>query len=198
MTIQQYLEIVIGKEASDLHLVVGYFPMLRVNGELIPIPGTEKMTPEILENLVFSFLTTHQKEVYLAKWELDMGVDFEGKARFRVNIYRQRGNIAIAFRLIPKKIKTIEQLGLPPVIQKLTDLRQGLVLVTCPTGHGKTTSLAAFINQINMLRKSHIITIEDPIEFVYPEGKSLVFQRELESDTKSWSNALKSALREDP
>lgn len=198
MTIQQYLEIIIGKDASDLHFLVDYLPMLRINGELVPIPGTQKLTTQDIEQLTYPLISAHQKDIYLENWELDFGLEYQNRARFRVNIYRQKGNIAVAFRLIPRKIKTVDELGLPHVVNKLTDLRQGLILVTGPTGHGKSTSLAAFINQINLNRKSHIITIEDPIEFVYPLGKSLISQRELNSDTKSWSNALKSALREDP
>lgn len=198
MTIQQYLEVLLTKDASDLHLLDNYNPMIRIHGELIPMWGTQKLTGAEIENLIFPILTPHQKEIYVNNWELDLGLEYEDKARFRVNIYKQKGKIAAAFRLIPKQIKPIEELGLPSIVNKLTDLRQGLVLVTGPTGHGKSTTLASFINQINLNRKSHIITIEDPVEFVYPDGKSLVSQREVNSDTKSWANALKSALREDP
>ncbi|MBI2021680.1 PilT/PilU family type 4a pilus ATPase, partial [Candidatus Daviesbacteria bacterium] len=133
-----------------------------------------------------------------SNWELDFGVDFENKARFRINIYRQKNSLAAAFRLIPMVIRSIESLGLPTTVSRISDLKQGLVLVTGPTGHGKSTTLAAFINQINNTRNTHVITIEDPIEYVYPPGRSLISQRELNSDTKSWSNALKAALREDP
>lgn len=198
MTIQQFLEIIIVKEASDLHLSVDFPPMFRINGELLPIPGTPRLTEQDIEGLIFPILTEHQKNIYNETWELDWGLEYQKQARFRVNLYRQKGHLAAAFRLIPRKIKTIEELGLPHVLSKLTEIKQGLVLMTGPTGHGKTTSLAAFINQINMTRKAHIITIEDPVEFTYPEGRSLISQRELNSDTKSWSNALKSALREDP
>lgn len=198
MVIQQYLDVLLTKNASDLHLLVGFSPMIRIHGDLIPMTGTQKMSVSDIENLVMPILTAHQKEYFQNNWELDLGLEYENKARFRVNIYKQRGSIAAAFRLIPKTIKTIEELGLPQVTAKLTELRQGLVLVTGPTGHGKTTSLAAFLNQINLNRKAHIITIEDPVEFVYPEGKSLISQREVNSDTKSWANALKSSLREDP
>jgi twitching motility protein PilT len=198
MTIQQYLEIIIAKNASDLHLSVGYFPMYRINGELIPIPATTVLTLAEIETLVYPMLSEHQRKIYEENWELDWGLEYQDRARFRVNLYRQRGHLSAAFRLIPRKIKTIDELGLPHVLSKLTELKQGLVLMTGPTGHGKTTSLAAFINQINLTRKAHIITIEDPIEFTYPEARSLISQRELNTDTKSWSNALKSALREDP
>jgi twitching motility protein PilT len=140
----------------------------------------------------------NQKEILLDEWELDLGLDFETKARFRINIYKQRGSMAAAFRLIPKQIRSLDETGLPPIVTSIPDLKQGLILVTGPTGHGKSTTLAAFINMINFSKNAHIITIEDPIEFVYPPGKALISQRELNSDTKSWNNALKSVLREDP
>ncbi len=198
MTIQQLLEATIDNKASDLHLLVGLPPYLRKDGELIPIPGTPALSTQELENLIFTLITEHQKELLLQNWELDSGLDFEGKARFRLNIYRQRGNFAASLRLIPKNIRSIEDTGLPPTVAKLTELRQGLILVTGPTGHGKTTTLASLINQINQTRPCHILTIEDPIEFIYPPGKAVVSQRELNTDTKSWANALKGALREDP
>ncbi len=198
MNILQLLELVITRNASDLHLVVGYPPQLRQNGELIVIQGHLPLTPEDIMQLVSPLLSLAQKEILDKEWELDLGYDFEGKGRFRVNIYRERGHIAAALRLIPIRIRTLEETGLPHNVGALTDLKQGLVLVTGPTGHGKTTTLAAMINQINLSRSANIITIEDPIEFIYPKGKSLISQRELTSDTKSWGNALRSALREDP
>lgn len=198
MTIQQLLEITISRNASDLHLLAGEAPTLRIFGDLVPMVGMEQLRTQELEEIIFSFLTAHQRELLIQNWELDLGIDYQGRVRFRVNIYRQRGAWAAAFRLIPKQIRTLEETGLPPVVNRITELKQGLILVTGPTGHGKSTTLAAFINQINQHRSSHIITIEDPVEFVYPKGKSLISQRELNSDTRNWSNALKSALREDP
>lgn len=198
MNINQLLQITIDRQASDLHMLVGSPPTLRVNGELVAIPGIPVLTQETMENLIFPILSTIQKDELLKNWELDMGLGFEGKARFRVNVYRQSNTWAVAFRLIPMKIRSIDETGLPPQVTKLIELKQGLVLVTGPTGHGKSTTLAAFINTINMTKTTHIITVEDPIEFVYPKGKSLVSQRELNLDTQSWNNALKSALREDP
>lgn len=198
MNIQQLLQLTIERNASDLHLISKYQPILRINGELTPIPGSPLLTKEELENLVSQILSPYQKEILEKNWELDLGIEYHDQARFRVNIYKQQGSLAAAFRLIPKQIRSLEETGLPRVISKITDLKQGLVLVTGPTGHGKSTTLAAFINQINQTRGAHIITIEDPIEFVYPEGKSLMSQRELNTDTKSWGSALKSALREDP
>lgn len=198
MNIRQLLELTINREASDLHLLAGFPPTLRINGELFPIQNVPELTSAEVEELILPIISPYQRGILAQNWELDFGFDFEEKARFRVNLYRQKGVLAAALRLIPRKLRTIEEIGLPPVVQKVTELKQGLVLVTGPTGHGKSTTLAAFINQINLTRPEHIITIEDPIEFVYPHSKSLVSQRELDSDTKSWTNALKSVLREDP
>lgn len=198
MTIQQLLQLAIERNASDLHLLAGYYPILRVNGDLVPIQGSSILKNESIESLVYPIITPYQKGILERDWELDFGLDFEEKARFRVNIYRQQSSLASAFRLIPKQIRGLEETGLPSIVSKITELKQGFVLVTGPTGHGKSTTLAAFINLINQTRGAHIITIEDPVEFVYPQGKSLISQRELNTDTKSWENALKSALREDP
>ncbi len=197
MNTLQLLQLVVDRNGSDLHLLVGYPPQLRVNGELIPIEGTSPLTSSDIEILTEPLLTPFQKKVFETELELDLGFDL-GTARFRVNLYRQRGHPAAALRLIPKKIRSLEETGLPESVAHLTDLKQGLVLVTGPTGHGKSTTLAAMVNRINLTRSSHILTVEDPIEYVYPAGKSLISQRELNSDTKSWSNALKFSLREDP
>lgn len=197
-TAQQFLELTISKNASDLHLVVGVVPMVRVNGELIEIGGVGQFTQQDFDSTILPLLTPRQKEILTLFWELDFGLDFESKARFRVNLYKTRGQFAAAFRLIPAKIRNLDELGLPPSLKKIVELRQGLVLVTGPTGHGKTTTLAAFINQINQIRNAHIITIEDPIEYVYPRARALISQRELNTDTTSWTKALRAALREDP
>jgi twitching motility protein PilT len=198
MNIRQLLELTISRDASDIHLIVGSPPTLRINGELIPIQGAGDLTEPDIQGLIFPILTEYQKKVLTENWELDMGLEYENRARFRVNVYRQRGKMAASLRLIPRKIRTLEETGIPQAATHLTELKQGLVLVTGPTGHGKSTTLASFINQINMSRADHIITIEDPVEFIYPKGKSLISQRELNSDTKTWGNALKAALREDP
>lgn len=198
MTIQQMMEITVARNASDLHLMVGHPPTIRIFGDLIPIPSEQPLTSQDIETLIFPMLNPNQKEILIRDWELDLGLEYSAKARFRVNIYRQRGSFAAALRVIPSNIKSLEEIRMPSSIRKLTDLRQGLVLVTGPTGHGKSTTLAAMINEINMTRKAHIITVEDPIEFIYPNGKSMISQRELNSDTKSFENALKYALREDP
>ncbi len=198
MNSRQLLELTIQKNASDLHLSVGFPPTLRIQGDMIPISGEDACTPQQIESLIQFLLSDIQKQIYQQNFELDFSFDFESKARFRVNIYRQKGYSAIALRLIPFRIPLLEELGLPKAVSKLTDLKQGFILVTGPTGHGKTTTLASFINRINQERAMHIITIEDPIEYVYPPGKSLIEQREMYKDTKSWENALRSALREDP
>lgn len=198
MNLNQLLQMTVTKDASDLHLLVDSAPIVRVNGELMTLQGMEILKKEDIEGMIYGLVTPRQKEIYESEWELDLGIDFEGKVRFRINVYRQRGSIAVSFRLIPRRIKTIEETGLPDYVGKLTTIKQGLVLVTGPTGHGKSTTLAAFINKINLSRAAHIVTVEDPVEFVYPQAKSIISQRELNTDTKSWANALKAALREDP
>lgn len=198
MNINQLLELTVARNASDLHLSVGFPPMLRIHGDLFPVPGESIVEPDHIETLIKPLLSPIQENVFKQTMELDFSFEFEGKARFRANIYRQKGHIAAALRLIPFYIPNIEELGLPPVIKKLTELKQGFILVTGPTGHGKSTTLASFINKINTERAAHILTVEDPIEYVYPKGKSLIEQREMYSDTRSWGNALRSALREDP
>lgn len=198
MNIQQLLDLTIQRNASDLHLSVRFPPMLRIHGEIFPVPGESVVTPEQIASLIKPLISQIQENVFKQIMELDFSFEFEGKARFRANLYRQKGYPAIALRLIPYKIPAIEDLGLPLVVKKLTELKQGFILVTGPTGHGKSTTLASFINRINSSRAAHIITVEDPIEYVYPPGKSLIDQREMYSDTRSWGNALRSSLREDP
>jgi len=198
MNIQQLLDLTIQRNASDLHLSVGFPPTLRIHGELITVPGETPTSPEQIESLIRPLLTDLQSNIYKQVFELDFSFEFEKRARFRVNLFRQKGYPAVALRLIPYRIPIMEELGFPPVVNKLVDLKQGFILVAGPTGHGKSTTLASFINKINQIRASHIITVEDPIEYVYPPGRSLIEQREMYSDTRSWSNALRSALREDP
>lgn len=198
MNINQLLETTINKKASDLHLLVGFSPQLRINGDLVTVSDLPILTGEDMQILIDPLLNKQQKDILLSEWELDLGISFEEKARFRINLYRQKGTLAASFRLIPNVIPTIAETGLPEQIAKIVGLKQGLILVTGPTGHGKSTTLAAFINQINQTRGGHIITIEDPVEFIYPKAKAIVSQRELNADTKSWDAALKSALREDP
>jgi twitching motility protein PilT len=196
--IEILLEEVIKKKASDLHLQVGLPPMLRVDGSLLPIAGTDVLTDEAVETLVFAILDEDQKQILLKDKEFDFSFAFGDLGRFRVNAFHERGNLAAALRLIPNEILTIEQLGLPPIINKFADYPRGLVLITGPTGSGKSTTLAAMLHKINIERGEHIITIEDPIEYTHRSKKSVVVQREVHYDTYSFSAALRSALREDP
>jgi twitching motility protein PilT len=196
--IEILLEEVIKKKASDLHLQVGLPPILRVDGSLVPIPAAEVLTEEALEALVFAILDEDQKQILLKDKEFDFSFAFGDLGRFRVNAFHERGNLAAALRLIPNEILTIEQLGLPPVVNKFADYPRGLVLVTGPTGSGKSTTLAAIIHKINHERASHIVTIEDPIEFTHKSQKSVIVQREVHYDTYSFSAALRSSLRQDP
>lgn len=195
-SIKDLLLITFQKGASDLHLVVGYEPTIRVDGRLQIIADTQILSSEVTEKYVFELLTPEQKDIFLANREFDFSFSIP-QANFRVNIYYEKGTIALAARLIPQKIRTVEELGLPSICHQITKLRQGFILVTGPTGHGKSTSLAAMINEINLARESHIITIEDPIEYIYPKAKGIVSQREMRLDTHSWDSALRSALRED-
>ncbi len=196
--IEILLEEVIKKKASDLHLQVGLPPMLRVDGALMGVPGTETLTEETIEALIFAVLDEDQKQILLKDKEFDFSFAFGDLGRFRVNAFHERGNLASAMRLIPNEILTIEQLGLPPIVNKFADYPRGLVLVTGPTGSGKSTTLAALIHKINMERAAHIITIEDPIEFTHSSKKSVIVQREVHYDTYSFSAALRSSLRQDP
>jgi twitching motility protein PilT len=196
--IEILLEEVIRKKASDLHLQVGLPPMLRVDGKLIAVNGADLLTEEVLESLIFSILDADQKQILLKDKEFDFSFAFGNLGRFRVNAFHERGNLAAALRLIPNEILSIEQLGLPPVINKFTAYPRGLVLITGPTGSGKSTTLAAMVHKINLEQGKHIITIEDPIEYTHKSKKSIVVQREVHYDTYSFSAALRSALREDP
>lgn len=198
MDIKSYLQSVIDSKASDLHLTAGLPPMLRVYGELYPVPSSGMLTPDQISELLKQILTAEQIERLSVNKEIDFSLNFSDKGRFRVNAYTQKGTLAAAFRLIPIDIPEIDNLGLPKIVHSFTSLRQGLVLVTGPTGHGKSTTLAAMINEINKNRACHIVTIEDPVEFVFRPIKSIISQREMRSDTHSWDVALRSVLREDP
>ena len=198
MEIRELLQIAVDNKASDLHLLVGIPPTLRINGVLLPISGREVLTTEALEELVWQMTNSEQKEILTVNRELDFSFEFEKKARFRVNAYYQKGTLAASLRLVPLEIRGIEELGLPKICHTFATLRQGFILVTGPTGHGKSTTLAAVLNEINQTRTEHIVTIEDPIEFVLDQGKSIVSQREVHADTHSWEIALRSCLREDP
>ena len=203
MNIQELLQLTIKNNASDLHLISGIPPTIRVDGLLIPISGYPELSSQDIEAMVFSLLTPERKELFTANKELDFSLTFGGglygdEGRFRVNLYYQLGLVSADFRFLSHNIRAIAELGLPKILNTFADLKQGFILVTGPTGHGKSTTLAAIINSINLTKPVHILTIEDPIEYVYPKGKSIISQREMGVDTHSWSMALREALREDP
>jgi twitching motility protein PilT len=189
---------VVDRRASDLHLAAGVPPMVRVRGRLTPLEDYPIMTPNDTREIVYSILSNDQRQRLETDWQVDFAYQIPGKARFRVNSYFQRSAIGAAFRLIPAVITPIDQLGLPPVIHEFAKKPRGLVLFTGPTGSGKSTSLAALIDEINDSREEHIMTIEDPIEFLHSHKKCLVNQRELGSDAQGFAQALKAALRQDP
>jgi twitching motility protein PilT len=196
-TLDEMLEEVIHSGGSDLHLTTGTPPHIRVDGKLRPL-GTVPLTPADTERLAYSIMTDAQKHIFEEKWELDFSFCVRELSRFRVDVFRQRGSVACAFRAIPFDIKSFEALGLPPAAERLCDKPRGLILVTGPTGSGKSTTLAAMIDKINRERSAHILTIEDPIEFVHSHKNCIVNQREVNSDTPSFPAALRVALREDP
>jgi twitching motility protein PilT len=196
--IEVLLEEVLKKKASDLHIQVGLPPMLRVDGALMAVVGSEPLNEEAIESLIFSILDEDQKQILLKDKEFDFSFAFGELGRFRVNAFHERGNLAAALRLITNEVPTAEQLGLPAIFSKFAEYPRGLVLVTGPTGSGKSTSLAALIHKINTEQSKHIITIEDPIEYTHNSKKSIIVQREVHYDTYSFTAALRSALREDP
>lgn len=198
LRIELLLEEVINKRASDLHIQVGLPPMLRIDGSLKPIAGTTNLDEETVEALIFAILDDDQKQILLKDKEFDFSFAFGDLGRFRVNAFHERGNIAGAFRLIPNELKTVAELGLPKIVSDFANYPRGLVLVTGPTGSGKSTTLAAIIDKINSETDQHIITIEDPIEFTHRSKRSVVVQREVHYDTYSFSAALRSSLRQDP
>jgi len=198
MHIDELLKLTVEKGASDLHLTVGIHPTVRVHGELTPLEQYPVLEASHTKELAGQLISPQQKTELDRERELDLSYALKGVCRFRVNCYWQQDCIGIAIRMIPYQIPQPEELGLSPEVIRLTELRNGLVLVTGPTGSGKSTTLAALINKINTQRAEHIITIEDPIEFVYPHAKSIVNQREVGTDTPTFASALKHALREDP
>ena len=198
LRIEILLEEVVRKNASDLHIQVGLPPMLRLDGSLTPFPGYKALNEEQVEMLVFSILDQDQQQILTKDKEFDFSFAFGELGRFRVNAFHERGNLAAALRLIPNTIKTVAELGMPPVVQTFADYPRGLVLVTGPTGSGKSTTLAAIIDKINTEKAQHIITIEDPVEFTHKSKRSVIVQREVHYDTYSFSSALRSSLRQDP
>ena len=193
----QVLLEVLERGASDLHLTAGSPPMVRVSGKLVAL-DYPKLSPQLTREVVYSILTNDQRQKLETDWQIDLAYSIPGKARFRVNAFFQRASISAALRLIPHTMPKLESLGLPPVLEAFTKKPRGFVLVTGPTGSGKSTTLAAMLDLINDQRSEHILTIEDPIEFLHSHKKCIVNQRELGGDAKSFSTALKSALREDP
>lgn len=197
MTINDIFKIGIEKEVSDIHILVGYPPTIRVNGNLNPISEYPIIDNQLASDLLLPILNSKQQETLLTNREIDFGYDFE-QHRFRVNLYYAKGELSASFRLIPSRILTIAELNLPETINSLSNTNQGFILITGPTGEGKSTTLASMIDVINQTKSKHILTIEDPIEYVYGKAKSIVSQREIGQDSHSWDASLKSALREDP
>ncbi|MEW8955197.1 type IV pilus twitching motility protein PilT [Clostridium sp.] len=195
-TLRELLEITLREKASDLHLTVGTTPIIRINGALIHV-GEKKLSPKDVEEFAKEILGEYFED-YLNEGEYDTSYSIPGFGRFRVNIFKQRGSDAIALRVITLKVPTLNDLNHPPVIKELINKQRGLILVTGPTGSGKSTTLAAMINEINSTRNAHIITLEDPIEYLHKHNKSIINQREIGKDTKSYQKALKAILREDP
>jgi twitching motility protein PilT len=198
LSIDDLLRRAVENKSSDLHLKVGNHPYLRVDGLLTPMTDVPRITPEEMLSMAFSMMTNRQKQKFKETAELDMAYGVAGLGRFRVNVFQQRGNVGMVLRVIPTKIRTVEELNLPPVITKICEEQRGLVLVTGTTGSGKSTTLAAMIDRINAQRADHLITIEDPIEFLHRDKRSFINQREVEVDTANFSSALRAALRQDP
>src|SRR3989441_12033000 len=192
------LQLMVDRGASDLHITSGTYPQIRVNGRLTQLTQFEVLTPQDTQRLSYSVLNEGQKQKFEEDNELDLSFGIQGLARFRCNVYRQRGAVGSAIRVIPYKIRTFDELGLPQIIQQLADRPKGLILVTGPTGSGKSTTLAAMIDKINSERREHIMTIEDPVEFLHSHKNCVVNQREVSSDTRSFKDALRTILRQDP
>lgn len=196
--LNQLLETVVDENASDLHISPGYAPTLRISGRLTPIVKHGSLSAEDAEGLVMTLLNDEQKEIFDKEKEIDLSYVYKDKARFRVNAYYQSGHISIALRFVPSKIRTIEELGLPSVLHKFTSPSQGFFIVVGPSGHGKSTTLAALIDEINHTRTEHVITIEDPIEYVFLSDRCIINQREIGKDTNSFHSALRASFRQDP
>ena len=193
----QLIEEVIKRDASDLHLVAGYPPAVRVKTQLLQLSLYSILTTDDISNFFLTFTNKEQQEAFYLNKELDFSIVYN-RFRFRANAYVQLGQISVSLRLIPERIRTIEDLHLPSIFHRMAEFKQGFVLVTGQTSQGKSTTLASIINEINLNKQAHIVTIEDPIEFTYPKAKALVSQREIKQDTHSFNNALRSVLREDP
>ena len=197
-TMEELVRIMVEKGASDIHLNVGTSPQLRIDGKLKPIEGTERLMPEGCQQLIYSVLSGEQKRLFEESGELDLSFGVKGIGRVRMNVFKQRGTVGAALRIIPNEAVTFKQLGLPDIIEEIVKLPQGLVLVTGPTGSGKSTTLASMVDWINKNRPFHILTVEDPIEHIHRHNKSVITQREVHTDTMSFESSLKYALRQDP
>ncbi len=196
--LKKLLDVVVKEDASDLDISVNHVPNIRITGQLVPLGHEKEISAKDSEGMAFSIMSELQRKNFLENREIDFSYDFEQKGRFRVNIFFQRGSISMALRFIPSKIRTIEELNLPPVLHDFTSRPQGLVLVTGASSQGKSTTLAALIDEINHTRAVHIITIEDPIEYTYPVNRAIVDQREVSLDTLNFTNALRATFRQNP
>ncbi|HXY07541.1 MAG TPA: type IV pilus twitching motility protein PilT [Terriglobales bacterium] len=198
MNIDDLLRTAMERRASDLHLKVGNYPHLRIDGELVPLTDQPRISAEDMLTMAFSMMSARQKQKFKECSELDMAYGVAGLGRFRVNVFQQRGNVGLVLRVIPTKIRALDELFLPKVVEQICDMPRGLILVTGVTGSGKSTTLAAMVDRVNSTRAEHIITIEDPIEFLHRDKKGYVNQREIEVDTPSFTAALRASLRQDP
>jgi len=196
--LRELLAITDREQASDFHVSVGHPPVLRISGRLLPLVRENILLPQDSEGLAFALMSDGQRERFLANKEIDFSYGSEDGARFRVNVFFQRGFISIAMRLIPKKVRTVEELNLPPILHEFTRPSQGFLVMTGPSSHGKSTTLAALIDEINHTRAEHIITIEDPIEYIFKDDKAVIDQREIYLDSMSFARALRSTFRQDP
>ncbi len=196
--LKEFLSLTIKEQASDLHLAADHPPLLRIGGKLMPIIKHEKLTSEEVAGLTFSLMNEEQRARFIEEKELDFSYNFENRSRFRVNAFFQVGEVSVAMRLIPSEIKTMAALNLPPVLKDFTTAHQGFVLITGPSSHGKSTTLAAMIDEINHTRADHIITIEDPIEYIFKDDLAVIDQREVYQDTHSFARALRATFRQDP
>ncbi len=198
MHVNDLLKLAVDQGASDLHLKVGCYPMMRVGGLLMPVSEDRKLDHEDVVAMSTSIMSTQQRERFKDSQEVDLAYSVPGLGRFRCNVFQQRGTVGLVLRVIPMQIRTVDELGLPKVLKTIAEQERGLVLVTGTTGSGKSTTLAAMIDHVNNTRESHVMTVEDPIEFLHRDAKSIINQREVSVDTKSFAHALRSALRQDP
>jgi len=196
--LEEILELAIGKEATDVHISPGLPPVIRINSQLVPIDKEPVLTAQDTQEIAFSLLSEKRKEKFLEQKDIDLSLSYKDKARFRVNIYHQLGRISIALRLIPAKIRTIEELSLPAICHQFAKASQGFFLVVGPSGQGKSTALAAIVDEINHSRFDHIVTIEDPVEYLFKQDKCIIDQREVGEDVQDFQRGLREAFRQDP